>query len=45
MGKTSDRNTASQPPEKRSLDWVTCPKHGMKYQLGSTCPKCDQERR
>ena len=32
-------------PEKKELDFDYCPKHGLRYPKGSTCPKCDEERR
>ncbi len=30
---------------KKELDFVTCPKHGVKYPAGSSCHRCDAENR
>ena len=34
-------------PIKKSLDWVTCPKHGTPYPKDGQCPLCavEQEKR
>lgn len=31
-------------PEKRELDFNRCPKHGIRYPVGSECPACKAER-
>lgn len=28
----------------RSLTYVTCEKHGIRYPQGATCPACDAEK-
>lgn len=39
----ANKESAPGPPEKKSLDWVVCPKHGVRHPLGATCPRCDDE--
>jgi len=35
----SNRTSASQPIEE-GADWGTCPKHNLRFPLGSSCPQC-----
>ncbi len=46
-GKDSGRKYEGivDPPEKRGMDWVTCPRHNVSYPKGAQCPKCEEERR
>ena len=32
-----------EPPEKRELDFVVCPIHGIRYPKGGQCPQCQAD--
>jgi len=41
----SERRIKKKPEDskKRELDFITCPKHSIRYPKGSKCPKCVAE--
>jgi len=45
--KMSERQIKKKPEgsNKRELDFITCPKHGIRHPKGSKCPKCVAERK
>ncbi len=38
----TDKKRKEQPNniEKRELNFLTCPRHGIQYPKGSECPRC-----
>ncbi len=43
--KTTRKDTTIRPDdyEKRGLDFIRCPRHGVSYPRGSSCPRCKSE--
>ena len=37
------RDRDGEPDVDKSMDWVNCPKHGISYPLGESCPQCEAE--
>jgi len=43
MPEKDGGQTPPPRPIKENLDWETCPLHGIKFPLGSSCPRCEVE--
>lgn len=41
----AEEKDKKKPREKKELDFDYCPIHRIRFPKGSTCPKCDEERR
>lgn len=44
MTDWNDRNQKDDNEVKKSLDYDTCPQHGIRYPSGGDCPACVRER-
>lgn len=41
---TEKRPVPTEGSEKKELNFVTCPTHGVRYPEGGSCPRCEAAR-